>query len=263
MNLVSSLAMERSQDKLYDFIVVEEKDHYFGVVTIKDLLEKSYEIELFKAKHQNPLTGLPGNLLIEQRLHELVKKEKEFFAYYLDIDHFKAFNEVYGFEKGDLVISLLAKILVEEVLPSQFIGHIGGDDFVVLFENIREKECIPRIQERFEKEVLSYYSENHRRQGFLTAENRRGHMEKFPLITLTAVGIESSAFSPMTVLEVSESLAFLKSQEKRRFSNGKEPSRYRALLDSLGLLILLLSSAESEGSPPPPPFPGTCRFQLR
>ncbi|SFN95133.1 GGDEF domain-containing protein [Proteiniclasticum ruminis] len=216
VNLVSSLAMERSQDKLYDFIVVEEKERYFGVITIKDLLEKSYEMELYKAKHQNPLTGLPGNLFIEQKLHELVKKEKEFYAYYLDIDHFKAFNDVYGFEKGDLVIRLLADSLTKELPSHQFIGHIGGDDFVVL---LNDPSCIHKVLqavERFEKEILSFYTNEDRTHGYIHTENRNGYPEKFPLMTLTAVCVRSAPPNHLSLTEISERLAKEKVLEKKK-----------------------------------------------
>ena len=215
INLVSSLAMERSQDKLYDFIVVEEKDHYFGVVTIKDLLEKSYEIELFKAKHQNPLTGLPGNLFIEQKLHELVKKEKEFFAYYLDIDHFKPFNDVYGFEKGDLAIRLLAELLSKELPSHQFIGHIGGDDFVILMDDPSCIHKVDQVVERFEHEILSFYAKEDRLRGYIHTENRNGFLEMFPLMTLTSVFVKSAPPKQLSLMEISELLAQKKAQEKK------------------------------------------------
>lgn len=216
VNLVSSLALERSQDKLYDFIVVEEKERYFSVITIKDLLEKSYEMELYKAKHQNPLTGLPGNLFIEQKLHELVKKEKEFYAYYLDIDHFKVFNDVYGFEKGDLVIRLLADSLTKELPSNQFIGHIGEDDFVVL---LNDPSCIHKllqVVERFQKEILSFYTNEDRVHGYIHTENRNGYLEKLPLMTLTAVCVSSAPPNHLSLTEISERLAKEKAREKKK-----------------------------------------------
>ncbi|MDD3173291.1 MAG: GGDEF domain-containing protein, partial [Herbinix sp.] len=122
ISIVSSLAMLRSNDKLYDFIVITENDKYIGTVTIKDLLQRAAEIEVDNAKHQNPLSGLPGNLIVEQKLSYCVDCNSMYSVAYIDIDNFKAFNDVYGFENGDLVIKLLANILKNNIPKEFFIG---------------------------------------------------------------------------------------------------------------------------------------------
>ncbi|MHB8132428.1 MAG: EAL domain-containing protein, partial [Mobilitalea sp.] len=104
ISMVSYLAMSRSNHKLYDFIVVTENGKYIGTVTIKDLLQKAAEIEVGNAKDQNPLSGLPGNLIVEQKLSCCLNCNSKYSIAYIDIDNFKAFNDVYGFENGDLVI---------------------------------------------------------------------------------------------------------------------------------------------------------------
>lgn len=130
--MVAKLAMMRDSERLYDFIAVTKNDQYYGIVTVKELLEKSMEIQINFAKHLNPLTELPGNVLVEQQLDYCVEATKHYGVLYLDLDNFKPYNDVYGFEKGDQVLTLTADILKEIVLTHHFTGHIGGDDFIVV-----------------------------------------------------------------------------------------------------------------------------------
>ncbi len=144
-----------------------------------------------------------------------MKKEKEFFAYYLDIDHFKPFNDVYGFEKGDLAIRLLAELLSKELPSHQFIGHIGGDDFVILMDDPSCIHKVDQVVERFEHEILSFYAKEDRLRGYIHTENRNGFLEMFPLMTLTSVFVKSAPPKQLSLMEISELLAQKKAQEKK------------------------------------------------
>ncbi|WP_222122607.1 bifunctional diguanylate cyclase/phosphodiesterase [Bacillus sp. FJAT-22090] len=126
IDVVAKTAMKRDPLHLYDFITITKYDNYFGVVTVKDLLEKSMQLEIDYAKHLNPLSELPGNLIIEQQLQQCIDATTNLSVLYLDIDNFKPYNDVYGFEKGDKVIMQLAKILKECCPTDGFVGHIGG-----------------------------------------------------------------------------------------------------------------------------------------
>jgi len=215
VSLVSSLAMSRQNDKLYDFIVVIEEDKYVGVVTIKDLLKKTTELEISAAKHQNPLTGLPGNLLIEQKLNHIVSNGSPYSVAYIDIDNFKAYNDVYGFENGDLVIKLLADILRFNISETHFVGHIGGDDFVVVFNNHVTDYYFKDVKRQFELEVLAFYNQKDIENGFITTTNRRGEIERFPLIALTVVVANNAMRDYRDVFELTELLAGLKKAGKQ------------------------------------------------
>ncbi|HBT18665.1 MAG TPA: diguanylate cyclase [Clostridiaceae bacterium] len=212
---VSAIAMSRPQETLYDFIVVEDQGHYRGIVTIKKLLEKSFEVELYKAKHQNPLTGLPGNLLIEQKISTLLHHKSPFFVYYIDIDYFKAYNDVYGFEKGDQVITLLSTILLQEVPENTFVGHIGGDDFILILEN-PPSSLIPRIHQRFSEESMALYAPDHRDAQGIISIARTGKRAVFPLLALTCVALDTKETNPQSPLEISAKLASLKSTAKEK-----------------------------------------------
>ena len=91
------------------------------------------EIDVDLAKCANPLTGLPGNIVIDQEVKESVESGKKCTIYYFDLDNFKAFNDVYGFENGDTMIKAMAKCMEESCKNGKFIGHVGGDDFYCFF----------------------------------------------------------------------------------------------------------------------------------
>ena len=216
MNTVSTLAMARPNDKLYDFIVVTENGKYIGTVTIKDLLQKTIEVEVSEAKHQNPLTGLPGNLVIERELQACINGKKKFTAAYLDIDNFKAYNDVYGFENGDKVIKLLAEILRQSLTENKFVGHIGGDDFVIISQEHLKEKHFQAIITRFERESKSLYHERDVQNGYITATNREGETEVFPLMSLTCVSIDERTCEGQDVFELSARLATLKKETKHQ-----------------------------------------------
>ena len=211
---VSSSAMAREQDKLYDFIVVKKSGKYLGTVTIQDLLKKTTEIEVAAAKHQNPLSGLPGNLMIEQRLQQCISGGGKYSVAYLDIDHFKAYNDVYGFENGDLVLKLLSRIIVRNMQNDEFVGHVGGDDFVVIVGDHVESDHFRQIVTEFETEVLRFYNRDDVEKGYITTANRRNMVEKFPLITLTLVSLNNKSHHYKDMFELTEALAGLKKQKK-------------------------------------------------
>lgn len=216
INVVTNLAMARPNDKLYDLIVVTENNKYIGTVTIKDLLQKTSELEVSAAKHQNPLSGLPGNILIEQTLNQLLHNSSEYSIAYLDIDNFKAYNDVYGFERGDKVIKLLSGILRKYCNDFHFIGHVGGDDFVVIVDKSVNVEYFKHIKKEFEKDVLTYYSSTDIENGYIITANRRGEIEKFPIITLTCVVINNDTNEFNSIDELTEELAHLKKIAKQR-----------------------------------------------
>ncbi len=216
VNVVSNLAMGRTNDKLYNFIVITENNKYLGIVTIKDLLQKTTELEVSTAKHQNPLTGLPGNIIIEQTLNQLLLSFSEYSVAYLDIDNFKAYNDIYGFEKGDLIIKLLSDILRKYNKDLRFIGHVGGDDFVIIVDKCVHSDYFMYIKKEFEEEALKFYNKTDIENGYIISENRRGEIEEFNLITLTCVVVNNLTKNFINVFELTETLANLKKIAKNK-----------------------------------------------
>lgn len=217
INEVSSLAMARASNKLYDFIVVVENDKYFGTVTVKDLLQKSSELEITAAKHQNPLSGLPGNLMIEQQLIKCFSSSSDHSIAYIDIDNFKAFNDSYGFEKGDMIIKLLAQILSVNFYEN-FIGHIGGDDFLVVFDKEVKHGLFNEIICEFKSKALDFYNDIDKARGYTLVPNRKGVLEKFPLLTITCVVINTKNHKYLNIYELTKTLSDLKKRSRRKKS---------------------------------------------
>lgn len=184
---VAKIAMEREMDALYDFIVVREDDKYAGIVTIQDLLKKAMEIDVDLAKCSNPLTGLPGNIVIDQEVKESVESGKQCTIYYFDLDNFKAFNDVYGFEKGDEAIRILADVLRKNAGENDFVGHIGGDDFVMICEGFQSIAFSEKIRREFEQRAHLLYTPEDRNRGYIVSPNRHGMTETFPLVSVTIV----------------------------------------------------------------------------
>ncbi|WP_419961972.1 GGDEF domain-containing protein [Psychrobacillus sp. BM2] len=213
IDVVAKIAMKRDPLHLYDFITITKEEHYFGIVTVKDLLEKSMQLEIDYAKHLNPLSELPGNIIIEQQLQNCIESTKELIVLYLDIDNFKPYNDVYGFEKGDKVIMDLAKIL-EEVCPSEgFIGHIGGDDFLLITDSARSKDICEKIIEQFNQAIEHYYYAYHYIKRYIVSKNRHGIEEQFPLLSISIAGLTNR--DCQTIYELSENATKVKKQCKQ------------------------------------------------
>lgn len=138
----------------------------------------------------NPLTRLPGNLSIESRIEGTLRAGRPLAVLYVDLNQFKAYNDVYGYEEGDRVIKALARVLVEPVRSGQadFVGHIGGDDFIVLTTPERMEAVAVSICERFDAAAPSFYSAEDRARGFIRTKDRQGAEKDFPLLSV-AVGI--------------------------------------------------------------------------
>ena len=216
ISTVSNLAMSRSKDNLYDFIVVTENDKYIGTVTIKDLLQKATEIEVDHAKDQNPLSGLPGNLMVEQRLNQCLQCSCKYSIAYIDIDNFKAYNDVYGVENGDLILKLLALVLKNNISREHFVGHVGGDDFIVImYDHITSKYFEP-ITKEFEQKALKLYRQSDIRNGYITTTSRRGEIEQYPLLSITTVVTNNQRKVFNNVYELTELLAKSKKEAKQK-----------------------------------------------
>lgn len=182
---VCKLAMEREEQNRYDYVIVTKENKYIGVVSIEKLLMKLVEVQVEFASFLNPLTRLPGNHSIEEKLKEIIRQEK-FSILYFDLDHFKAYNDTYGFKKGDALLQSTAELLKRYYTnKGSFLGHIGGDDFIAVvdYHDILS-DCESLIKD-FEKMVKEFYSSPHLSQQYVIGENRQGIIEKIPLVSLS------------------------------------------------------------------------------
>ena len=216
---VSRLAMQRPFEQLYSPIVVEKEGKYAGIVTIKELLDYSTKVEIDIAMHSNPLTGLPGNLLIEKEIISRIFGLLPYCILYFDLDSFKAYNDAYGFQNGDKMLALVADILRSCAVNNEFIGHIGGDDFIVICDYHEGDNYCKAILEQFSKRVTALYRDEDVKNGFIVSKNRHGVTENFPLASLSIAGISNKVKIYQSIDDFSNDIALLKKKCKRQPGN--------------------------------------------
>ena len=175
-----------------------------------DYVTKPYEAAelLFRVRNQlrtrraqlqsNPLTGLPGNVLIETELTRRIGAGDKFAFLHIDLDYFKAFNDYYGYARGDSLIRFTASLLQEVVErcggPGDFLGHIGGDDFVVITVPTRGMEVANTIREEFDARVPLQYDPADRERGHITVHSsRQGGVKTFPFLSITILVVTNAA----------------------------------------------------------------------
>lgn len=200
--------------------ILTENGSYLGIGTGHDLIREITEMQIQAARYANPLTGLPGNLPIDEHIDKLLAGRHPFCVCYCDLDSFKPFNDVYGFSKGDAMIQMTAKILTESCDPElDFLGHIGGDDFIALFRSPDwEKRCHLAL-ERFGETIKPFFSADDCERGGYVTENRHGKEEFHALTTLSigAVKVEPGLFN--SHMEVSSIAAEAKKKAKKMPGN--------------------------------------------
>lgn len=177
-----------SQDQRYlsDGFIVTENGRYVGLGTGDQLVRSVTELRLEAARHANPLTFLPGNIPITLHIRRLLDKGASFVACYLDLNHFKPFNDHYGYWRGDEMIRLLARLATQYADPQRdFVGHIGGDDFLILFQSNDWQQRCEQLIAQFAQEARSLFDPTAVQQGGIEAEGRDGVVRFFPCTTLS------------------------------------------------------------------------------
>lgn len=161
IDLVARLAMARPAEKAYDLILIMSDHQLIGAVSIEALLNYMANIKMEAVRLANPLTGLPGNHAIDMRIRDLIHEAQPFALLYADLDQFKAYNDTFGYQRGDQIIQFFGHILqtstFECTASDVFIGHIGGDDFVLLSPIDTAEILAQRIIAEFEKGIGFYY----------------------------------------------------------------------------------------------------------
>ena len=164
------------------------------------------------------LTGLPGNVQIHAELKKRITNKEEFSVLYLDLDNFKAYNDVYGFLKGDQIIEFTAQTILkcihDRYLENAFVGHIGGDDFIAIVPTIQVDDICQSIIAHFDKDVERFFTAEDLKNGYIEVANRKGIIEQFALtsISIGAVIAEKGRFA--NILEIGEVGAQVKHMAK-------------------------------------------------
>ncbi|WP_422845717.1 EAL domain-containing protein [Acidovorax sp. M2(2025)] len=179
-----------SQDQRYlnDGYIVTDNGRYLGLGTGDQLVRAVTETRIEAARHANPLTFLPGNIPISLHMQRLLDHGTEFVACYADLNNFKPFNDHYGYWRGDQMIRLVARLATAHCdTRRDFVGHVGGDDFMLLFQSGNWLQRCKNIVEAFAREALALFDDAARLAGGICAEDRHGVQRFFPCTTL-AIG---------------------------------------------------------------------------
>ncbi len=148
----------------------------------------------------NPLSKLPGNPSIQARVEREIQQGGTFAVLYLDLNNFKAYNDIYGFEAGDRVLkataNLLAKLTIHNENSRDFIGHIGGDDFIIVTDFLKAEALASRIVAAFDEIAPSFYSPEDRARGYIVSTDRQSNIKKFPFLSI-AIGIVHNKLRPL------------------------------------------------------------------
>ncbi|WP_082993694.1 EAL domain-containing protein [Bordetella bronchialis] len=183
---LSHVLVSDDQRYLVDGFIITRDGDYDGLGTGEALVRSVTEMRIEAARYANPLTSLPGNIPISQHIGSLLDGGVEFVTCYCDLNHFKPFNDVYGYWRGDDMIQLCAAAIRKHCDPQRdFVGHVGGDDFVILFRSADWRERAERIIAEFDHDAIGLYDDEGRTRGGIEAEDRYGVMRSFPFVTLS------------------------------------------------------------------------------
>jgi diguanylate cyclase (GGDEF)-like protein len=226
MNVIMLTAKSLGADKIAgltagaDDYIIKPFDPLELVARVKSTLRRTREM-----RAQSPLTGLPGNVSIEAEAARRIADLEAIALCYADLDNFKAFNDYYGFLRGDQVIVFTAQTIgtvASEKDPEAFVGHVGGDDFVVITDPSKGEAICRGMIERFDAGVAAFYDPVDAERGWIEVENRQKVVVRFPLLSISigvAVARPGSIDDPRRLAEVAtEMKAYAKSQEGSVFA---------------------------------------------
>lgn len=221
----SSMSVEALSKMLTDEIqleartpfVITENGRYLGMGSVRALLRKITDAKIERAKYSNPLTQLPGNLPIDKEIDALLANKKSFSMAYVDLNHFKPFNDQYGYAKGDQVIVMLAELLRRfQNTQNCFIGHIGGDDFVIIFYQPNGQKQLQSLLAEFDQQIKPYFSQSHLNAGGYTSHTRTGKPVFYPLLSLSIGLVTPCIINCQNHHHVAELAVEAKKQAKQR-----------------------------------------------
>lgn len=208
----------RGEDQRYlaDGFVITAGGRYRGLGTGEALVRRVTELRIEAARYANPLTLLPGNIPLTEHIDRLLAARRSFVVAYGDLNHFKPFNDQYGYFRGDRMIRLAAEVHQRHVDPTcDFLGHVGGDDFVVVYQSDDWRARCDRIAAEFDDEARTLFDAGDAVRGRLRGEDRQGRQVEFPLTTLSIGAVEAVPGRFRHAEEVASLAAAAKRQAKR------------------------------------------------
>lgn len=206
------LLTEDPRQNLSVDLLVSSDGCYAGIVPVRRLLRSITEEKMRLARHSNPLTQLPGNVPLYEWIDHLLQKGQVFTVAYCDINHFKPFNDAFGYSRGDDVIVALGQMLTEQAHPSlDFVGHVGGDDFILVCQSSDWRERCQKLLEQFEQLGKRFLPAG---QASYMSQDRQGRRQQFGGLTLSIGCVQPDPVQCQTHHQVSQLLAAAKHSAK-------------------------------------------------
>ncbi len=217
---LSNFLSESGIKHFTDGFIITDQGRYIGLGTGQDLLREITNAQIETARYANPLTLLPGNVPINEHIEYLLRSGKSFAVCYADLDNFKPYNDVYGYRKGDEVIQFTGKLLGNVCdLKHDFIGHIGGDDFITVMQSTDWEQRCNRALTAFAHASTALFDKEHRAIGGYRTGDRQGRIIHHPLPTLSigVIWVNPELYSSHH--EVAEAATVAKKMAKKKPGN--------------------------------------------
>ena len=217
---LSDLITQMESHHLTNGFIITENGQYIGLGSGHALLKEITEMQISAARYANPLTLLPGNVPINEHIDRLLEKDISFWACYCDLDNFKPFNDAYGFRRGDQLIQLVGETLANFArIDLDFVGHIGGDDFILIFQSEDWELRCNNILKHLEQVMPEFYDEDNHKLGGIECDDRQGNKMFYPYSSLSigAVSVVPKQYSSHH--EVAAAMTVAKKEAKRLTGN--------------------------------------------
>jgi diguanylate cyclase (GGDEF)-like protein len=217
---LSALVVESDHRQLSEGFIITEHGRYLGIGKGHDLMREITQMQITAARYANPLTLLPGNVPITEHMGRLLEAGEVFCVCHCDLDNFKPYNDMFGYHKGDDVILLTARVL-QACCDAEydFLGHVGGDDFILLFQSPNWEARCTQVLSEFENALRAILPEEAGARGGFQSEDRRGQQVFYPFPTLSIGAVLVERNTQASHLEVSAAAAEAKRQAKRTAGN--------------------------------------------
>lgn len=217
---LAHLFTENNPHHLFEGFIITEQGRFLGVGTGFDLLREITQMQMDAARYANPLTQLPGNVPINEHLEMLIQGAEPFAVCYADLDMFKPFNDLYGYRNGDEAIQLTARLLRTHVdLELDFLGHIGGDDFILVFRSSDWQQRCEAIVDGFAAATRSLYRAEHLAAGGYVATDRQGREVFHQLLSISLGVVQVGVGLPYSSAQIAEMAAVAKAEAKKASGN--------------------------------------------
>lgn len=213
---IGQLLGQSAHRDILDGFVVTENGRYVGIGSAQVLMAVITDLQIRAARYANPLTQLPGNVPVNEHIDRLLSNTLPFAAAYCDLDHFKPYNDVYGYRRGDQLIQILGQILGQLCEPRlDFLGHIGGDDFMLLLQSEDWHRRLEDALRLFDEVLPDFIEAAHIQRGGYEGEDRRGQpiFHALPALSIGCLVVEPDIYHSHH--EVSRAVTVAKKQAKK------------------------------------------------